>query len=165
MSVAADASPAAAPLAFGETLDEVRWARLDEAGYAAASFLDERLLEDPRVERWVTPWRDAELAAEGLGDEADFIFHLGHVGSTLLSRILGRSPAVFSLREPEALRRLAVGEAASLARLGPLLRLYARTWRPEQRALVKATSFVAEIGGAILERMASARSIMLVTAS
>ncbi|MHB8528722.1 MAG: hypothetical protein ACYC8V_04320 [Caulobacteraceae bacterium] len=105
-------------------------------------------------------------AAALLKGESDFIFHIGHVGSTLLSRLLGQSRGTFALREPALLRRLAVmprGERF-YRHLSVVLRLYARTWRADQRSLVKATSFVSDIAPQILARSPSARAILMLVA-
>ena len=71
--------------------------------------------------------------------DADYIFHIGNVGSTLISRLLGELPSVFALREPLLLRTATEGQFDTLAAL------FSRTFRPEQRAMVKATSFTSEI--------------------
>jgi hypothetical protein len=155
-------SPRLYPLRLTEDGLSVEAVVLDEAGYAEASFLDERLLAGGAcAERH--HWAEAEAATLRLHGESDFIFHLGHVGSTLLSRLLGRVPAIFSLREPAMLRAIATGQTGG-AKLAPLLRLLARTWREGQRSLVKATSFVADLGPAILGAQASARAVLMVTA-
>ncbi|MGH7010959.1 MAG: hypothetical protein ACREEX_08985, partial [Caulobacteraceae bacterium] len=154
-------SPELYPLAFeGES---VRLLRLSEAEYAAASFLDERLIGQV-AEAGRMPFAELASAAEGLAGESDFIFHLGHVGSTLLARLLGRSSTIFALREPAILRTLA-WEAESAGRTGRLtvmLRLLARVWRPDQRSLVKTTSFVSDLGGFCLEVASSAKAILMV---
>jgi len=148
-------SPAWYPL---EPLGEgVRVLRLEEAAYRAASFLDQRLLlARPRqlaVARSVLAAAAGEIRASSF-----FLFHIGHVGSTLLARLIGEHPAFFALREPALLRALAEthtphhGSAAPTPAL-PLdvaLPLLARTWRADQRAVVKATSYVSEIADDIL---------------
>ena len=45
--------------------------------------------------------------------------------------------------------------------LPALLRLYARVYRPGQKSLVKATSFVSEIGCQMLAQSASAKAILM----
>jgi hypothetical protein len=136
----------------------VRLLRLDEAAYRAASFLDQRLLQGP-CERVQVPGSELAAAARGLPASALYVFHTGHVGSTLLSRLLGEHPALFALREPALLRSLADTRAAerpgspATAPTLPLevvLPLLARSWRPKQRALIKATSFVSELAGELL---------------
>ncbi|MHB8285373.1 MAG: hypothetical protein ACYDD1_11930 [Caulobacteraceae bacterium] len=119
------------------------------------------------------PWSTAARAADGLDKSCNFIFHIGHVGSTLLSRLLDEHPAVMSLREPPVLRTLAVDRFnASAGREAPpveqldretdvFLRLLSRTWRAEQTVLIKATSFVSGIADRLLELTPAARAICL----
>lgn len=159
------ASPELFPLDFAgpETVELVA---LSAADYERASFLDGRLAR-PTVA--TVAYAEAAAAAALLPVAADFIFHLGHVGSTLLSRLLGGHPAVFALREPQILRSFAeaaarrapwVGEAYD-ARLRTFLALFSRTWRAEQRALVKATSFVGELADRILGLAPDARALLM----
>jgi hypothetical protein len=144
----------------GTILDLVR---LTETDYAAASFLDQRLLiqgfETTRLR-----WADATAAAASLPVELDFIFHIGHVGSTLLARLLGRHPSVFALREPALLRRFAVSSVAPDPVLRPILTLLSRTWNPHERSLVKATSFVSEGAPVLMSLAPSARAILMLVA-
>jgi hypothetical protein len=128
----------------------VRMVNLDEAAYRAASFLDQRLLACGYAHQTCA----AELlaaAAARLTPRAHYIFHTGHVGSTLISRLIGAHELFFSLREPALLRVLAASPAAAGApSLCVTLALLARTWRPSQRAVVKVTSFVSELAEMIL---------------
>jgi hypothetical protein len=159
------ASPAFYPLQVDVERRAVGLLRLSEAAYAEAAFLDERLLEtDPDI-LWAD-WPTLEAAARAVSPESDFIFHLGHVGSTLLARLLGRHCRVFALREPALLRSAAAlrAEAGFSDALLVMLKLYARVWRPGQRSLVKATSFVADLGSEALDRFPSAKAILMVTA-
>jgi hypothetical protein len=120
--------------------------RLTEQDYRTASFLDARILT-PATQSRTLPWSDLVMASRGLSGACDFIFHIGHVGSTLLSRLMGAHQDVFALREPTILRALAQAGGRDLA---PALGLLSRTFHPNQRALVKATSFVSEIAPGIL---------------
>ena len=43
-----------------------------------------------------------------LRSDARWIFHIGHVGSTLVSRLLGELAGVLAIREPRLLRDLAL---------------------------------------------------------
>jgi hypothetical protein len=139
--------------------------RLEEAAYRAASFLDQRLLQPG------TPQARAEIAtvqgaAARLGPAAHFIFHTGHAGSTLVSRLLGEHPDLFSLREPALLRPLADTAAAAGGRtleLPQAIALLSRTWRPGQRALIKATSFVSERAQDLLDLDRSAVALLICT--
>src|SRR5688572_12345833 len=84
--------------------DRVQLLELDEGGYRAASFLDQRVIP-PGVELATSAWREIAdaMPAEARRD-VQYIFHIGNVGSTLISRLLGEIPAVFALREPLLLR-------------------------------------------------------------
>jgi hypothetical protein len=144
------ASPAWYPLSLSG--DQVSVVHLEEADYAAASFLDERLLERGAPARTI-PLLVAAAAAGRLAARAHYIFHVGHVGSTLISRLIGSRPAFFALREPSHLRGRGRGRAPATGGELPLrglLALLARTWRSEQRSVIKLTSFVSEIGREIL---------------
>ena len=135
----------------------VRLVKLDEAGYRAASFLDQRLLQGPHEAMTLEP-AVLTAAAAGLPVSSLYLFHIGHVGSTLLSRLIGEHPTFLALREPALLRTLAgrpapgdgSGAPAPALSLDTVLRLLARTFRPGQRAVIKATSFVSEIAEEIL---------------
>ena len=156
-----DASPDLYPVALDVETGRVQVVRLDEAGYRDASFLDERILPRTGPGVWA-PWAELEGAAGGLTGESDFIFHIGHVGSTLLARLLGEADRVFALREPAILRTLATMETPRVdPYLGTLLRLYARVWRPGQKSLIKATSFVSDLAPLMLERSISAKAILM----
>jgi hypothetical protein len=116
----------------------------------AASFLDDRSLK-PGEAQHLLAWDEvaAAIPADARRD-VQYIFHIGHVGSTLISRLLGELPGVLALREPLLLRtlfdaHLHGAETWLAGRLDPATALLSRCFRPEQRALVKATSFVAEI--------------------
>lgn len=122
--------------------------RLDAAGYRAASFLDERLFAEPFDQGLSTP-RSLDEAAAGIGLRPHFIFHVGHVGSTLMSRLLGEHAQVFALREPLLLRSLLEPPPASPP-LPTVLALLGRTWHPGERAIVKATSLVNALAERIL---------------
>lgn len=139
--------------------------RLDEAALRAASFLDGRL---------AVSGRDVlELPLDRLPSLPccpDFIFHIGHCGSTLLSRLLDLSPGVLGLREPQLLRDLAAsapttiaiqsadGWAAVFARS---LGLFSRPHQPGQRIVVKATSTCNDLIAPVLALHAEARVVLL----
>lgn len=137
-----------------------RLLRLDEAAYRAASFLDQRLLATNLPVATVSA-STVSAAAARLVPGADYLFHIGHVGSTLVSRLIGEFPGLFSVREPLILR----DAAAQAADLRDALSLLARTWRPGQRAVIKATSFVSDIAGPILDLDAQAAAILMFTAA
>lgn len=130
------------PFELDPASGRVAMLRMTEADYRAASFLDQRMLR-PDSSLVETAWTDLALPA-GARRDAQYIFHIGNVGSTLISRLLGELNSVFALREPLLLRTFAASPpgAAEFDRLTALL---SRTYRPEQRANVKATSFTSEI--------------------
>jgi hypothetical protein len=169
------ASPLLYPLGLDLGTDAVTLVRMTAADYAAASFLDARMLP-PGHQFARMPWKDVREAAAGLTARCHFIFHISHVGSTLVSRLLGQHPAFFSLREPAILRQLAdvfpnLGEPnfpwsrpEFETRLGLFLAIWSRTFDRTQTAVIKATSFVSEMAEHLMDRVATARSIFMFVA-
>jgi hypothetical protein len=128
------------PFEWDTASDRLTWLALSETEYRAASFLDQRMLSPAsRVRQSSWPMMPA-----GARRDADYIFHIGNVGSTLISRLLGELDTVFALREPLLLRSFAESPPAP-ERFDALAALLSRTFRPGQRANVKATSFTSEI--------------------
>lgn len=124
----------------------VRLVSMTAEDYRAASFLDDRMLQQPRDAR-LQPL-PLLIEASRLVDRADarWIFHIGHVGSTLVARLLGELDGVLSIREPRALRDLALlGSDVSAPLAEPMRRLFSRAFPDRQASLVKATSFVSEM--------------------
>jgi hypothetical protein len=119
--------------------------------YRAASFLDDRMLQQP-VDAHIVPWPDIDAAMAGdLRSDARWIFHIGHVGSTLVSRMLGEISGVLAIREPRLLRDLALSPPEIRAGyIGPVPKLMSRTFATEEIACVKATSFVSEIAAELV---------------
>lgn len=134
------ASPEWLPFAADPATDGLAFLRMTEADYRAASFLDQRML-GPASEIRQAPW---PATPAGARRDAQYIFHIGNVGSTLISRLLGELDTVFALREPLLLRGFAESPP-SPERFDALTALLSRTFRPGQRANVKATSFTSEI--------------------
>jgi hypothetical protein len=146
--------------------------RLTRHHYLEASFLDGRVLDESTPGLWARLDEIAEHVA-ALPERCDFIFHVGHVGSTLLSRLLGAAPGVHSLREPMALPLLAQLQS-QLPRpeslwsperfeevLSLCLKLWSRTYSPNQIPLVKATSWASELAPTLLARPSRPRALML----
>lgn len=129
----------------------VRMIAMTPAEYRSASFLDDRMLQQP-VRTATLPWAEVANAAEAIArEDARWIFHIGHVGSTLIARLLGELSGVLSIREPRFLRdlaALAVGQRAPF--IAPTRKLFSRSFAPDQVALVKATSLVSEIAGELI---------------
>lgn len=161
-------SPELFPFSLDLATERVELVALQPVDYEKASFLDARLAAPPAAR---PAYAEIARVMAGAPEACDYIFHIGHVGSTLLSRLLGTHPAVFSLREPEVLRTLAQaelagpwGEAELQARLGSFTALFSRTWAPGQRTLVKATSLVGELASRLLTRGAEAQAILMTVA-
>lgn len=159
------ASPAWFPLESAGP-GAMRLVRLEQGAYRSASFLDRRLVQTGSVEARV----DGEVVATAAGrltPQAHYIFHTGHVGSTLVSRLVGECEGLFSIREPALLRELAVqptpGHVPGGIDLRDTLALLARTWRGGQRAVVKATSFASELAESILRLDPGARAVLMFT--
>ncbi|MGN6059152.1 MAG: hypothetical protein ACTHOI_11295 [Sphingomicrobium sp.] len=124
----------------------VRLVAMDRHAYRMASFLDDRLMQQV-VDAQIVPWPLIEAAMAGdCRRDARWIFHIGHVGSTLVSRLLGELQDVLALREPRLLRDLALSPPEVRSHyLPPVPKLMSRTFGPGEHACVKATSFVSEI--------------------
>ena len=146
--------------ALDPATDLTRLVRLDSGAYRQASFLDDRLFSVHR-DAVIKPWADVARATERLSRaDARWIFHIGHVGSTLLARLLGELPGVLSVREPRILRDLTVLEPGRRKRMLPALRkLLSRSFDDRQAALVKATSFVSELAAELVP--ANGRVLMM----
>jgi hypothetical protein len=125
---------------------EVRLIAMDRDSYRAASFLDDRMLQQP-VDAQVVGWPEVEAAlGEDMRRDARWIFHIGHVGSTLVSRLLGELDKVLAIREPRLLRDVAlVPPDIRESYVVPVAKLMSRTFAEDEAACVKATSFVSEI--------------------
>ena len=153
---ALQASPQLFPLDMDA--ESVQLIGLTEREYAEASFLDQRLLQSGKQFAMVR-WPEVSAAATGLNPDCDFIFHISHTGSTLVSRLLGLHAQLFSVREPLLLRRLAQGQHRE--RLETILAVLSRTYHAGQRPIVKATSFVSEIGCPLMSCVPGARAILM----
>lgn len=169
---------AASPDIYPQNIDLVRQVALlvvlDEAGYRSASFLDDRILSPAMKGAWVSLERMA--AAARLVDNQrplHFIFHTGHVGSTLASRLLDETGEVLGVREPFPLRVVAdaydvlarpdslLSEADFDATLTTLLRLWSRGYPTTRSVVVKATSSAGRMAEPILSRSERSRAIYM----
>src|SRR5688572_4065546 len=126
-------TPGYLPFELDPASGQVTLLRLSEADYKAASFLDQRVLR-PDSALIEAQWAELAFPADARRD-VHYIFHIGSVGSPLVSRLLGELEGVLALREPLLLRTFAASPpgAADFDRLTALL---SRTFRPEQRANV-----------------------------
>ncbi|HET9640486.1 MAG TPA: hypothetical protein VFP12_14905 [Allosphingosinicella sp.] len=107
---------------------------MDRAAYHRSIFLDGRI--SPAADQVM------KLPAEALADPArkpaptGWIFHVAHCGSTLLARALDRPSANLVLREPLALRQLAL--FPDKARLGLTTAMLSKRYRDDLPTIVKA---------------------------
>lgn len=143
------ASPAMYPQAYDPTRARVLMLHMSEADYRAASFLDDRILSAHSMGGWAPFDKVAEVArALSNAKPIHYIFHIGHVGSTLLSRLLDEMDGVLSLREPLPLRTLAgVPESAAVE---TFLRLWGRGFDTTRTVVLKATSSAARVAPQLL---------------
>ena len=159
-----------------DTLDisqlKVKFLNICEDTYNNSSFLDDRYLSKYGPGVWL-PWDQVAAAAATLNTSSDFIFHIGHTGSTLLSRLLSVTGEVLPLREPSVLH--ALGRLQSIRDLGGqslpgqafsewlsvILRLLGRTYRPGQRTLIKPTSVLNVMAPAMLDQSPRSKAILL----
>ena len=146
--------------------------RLEEADYRASVFLDQRLaVQQPRTRiESVAPL--AEAAAQHRA-AAGWVFHVGHCGSTLLSRVLQDATTVLPLREPVPLRALSSAERDLDQPLSVidvpgyrklqtfLLSAYARRFPRNELALVKPTSSCCNLLAAALAAHGDSRAVFL----
>ncbi len=166
-------SPELFPFALDLPGDSVAFIRLSRSEYEGASFLDARLANAQTVSR-AMPWPQvaAAIDAAQLAERCGYIFHIGHVGSTLLSRLIGSHTGIFSLREPALLRTFAQleGREAPIrswcpkdleVRLTGCVKLLSRTFETQQLPLIKATSFVSELAASLLSRASQPKAVMM----
>jgi hypothetical protein len=155
------ASPMLYPLQLDDDGERMFLARLTEADYRSASFLDERGLSPAHFVGWA-PSALLVRAAEAIRSRPlHFIFHTGHAGSTLLSRLLDQRPGVLGLREPLPLRTIADAAGRLDALLPPLLRIWARGFADTEAAVVKATSTAGRLAPQLLATLPMACAIYL----
>ncbi len=166
------------PDAYPQAVDLVRGLvlviRMNARAYRAASFLDDRVLGPATQGAWLPIQAVTEASEQATSVRpVHFIFHTGHVGSTLLSRLLDETGMVLGLREPLPLRTLAdahdaLGTAESLLGeeqferlLGMLLRLWSRGYDWTRAVAVKATSSAGRLAPRLLEAAPAARAVYL----
>ncbi len=155
----------------------VLWLRLDAAQRREASFLDDRALPPNAEGGWLPldallSHRAASLSSRE-APTAHAIFHIGHCGSTLLSRLLDTWPQVQPVREPLPLRTLAEAWPTldePVSRLSPTqaddtLRALWTRWSqalpPHSRSVVKATSSCNGLIAPLLAQQRGLRAVLL----
>ena len=128
-----------------------RFVEMTPHDYREASFLDDRIFAQQRANH-LLKWADVvEAMPREPRTDMRWIFHIGHVGSTLIARLLGELQSVLSVREPRSLRDLTFFPAEVRRNFVPPVRtLMSRTFADDQAAVVKATSFVSEIAAELI---------------
>lgn len=155
------------PQNFDAAGDRILLVRLSEADYNAASFLDQRLLNPAMHGIWIPFAEVAAMAHLIARRPLHFIFHTGHVGSTLLSRLFDQVPGVLGLREPSPLQALAamLGDGTPrkhfATRLDVFAALFARGFAKTHTVIVKPTSFVGRMAPQLLAAAPQSRAIYL----
>jgi len=129
----------------------VRFVEMSADEYRAESFLDDRILQ-PSRDAHLLKWTEvADVMPADARNDIRWIFHIGHVGSTLVSRLLGEFESVLAVREPRALRDLTFFPRNVRDRFVPIVRaLMSRSFNAGQIAVVKATSMVSEIAAELV---------------
>ena len=147
--------------------DQVLLSYLTQEDYRKASFLDQRIIT-PQLRRQLVPWSELSRITLPATATPQYIFHIGHVGSTLLSRLLGEIDTVLALREPQLLRNLC--EISQIRdepespwspdlykqRFSETVRWLSRSFHTDQRVMIKASSFVSEIAPQLLTESSAA---------
>jgi hypothetical protein len=166
------------PDSYPQKLDLVRQCflliQLSEDAYRSASFLDDRILGPATKGAWLAIDRVAARAQlPATTRPLHFIFHTGHVGSTLLSRLLDETGVVLSLREPLPLRTLAEAQdvldrpeslldrARFQQLMGTLQRLWSRGYASTSCVVVKATSSAGRVAPALFSQSEATRGVYL----
>jgi hypothetical protein len=151
--------------------DNLLLVELSAAEVSAASFLDQRVLKQTTKGTWVTWQIVADIFDKAPAVRpASFIFHVGHCGSTLLSRLLQFAEDTQSLREPLPLRTLAqdladAGDGRSfLTRQAQLerLQILSKMWsRGADHTVIKATSICTDLLPCIYSAEPGTKSIFV----
>lgn len=145
---------------------------MDAEHYAASAFLDRRIKRPEPAVTATLAWN----ALQGFGtlcsaQQTRWIFHISHVGSTLLSRALGVHRHVLALREPTLLRWLAhqraalhlaesrVDQATWERSLAAALALLGRPLGDRNNVVIKATSYCNIMAREIMMKQPRARAV------
>lgn len=147
---------------------------MSEGDYREASFLDNRVLKRDTQKLVAGESEIRGALAKGVDARPlHFIFHCGHVGSTLLSRLLDETNVVLPLREPLPLRSLAEGYNAlwrkdppvSEARLNDYLELFlqmaSRGYAKTRAVIIKATSSAVTLAPRLFAARPAAKAIYM----
>lgn len=158
------------PFQYDAPTDQVMLARLARNVLQDAAFLDQRVLPQSSGNATVA-FADFERAASALPPRMpNLIFHQGHCGSTLISRLIAAASGSHALREPIVFRVFAAiyadaafgdaqtDPAETIRRLSLFLRCFAQG---EKSVTVKASSYCTGLAGPILSENPSVRALFL----
>lgn len=146
--------------------DQAILVTMDREAYRRSIFLDRRIQPaGPAIQLPVDALTATLDASAPATPATGWIFHIAHCGSTLLARALDLPARSLVLREPLALRQLAIDPALSSrarqARLRLAAALFGRRYRPDAPAIVKANVPVNFIASEIMALAPAAPAILL----
>lgn len=155
-------------------IERVLIVELSRALIREASFLDDRVLATGTRGKWVqlSSLRRI-LAPASPALPLHFIFHTGHVGSTLLSRMIESAGATVAVREPMPLRTLAEAHdvrdrAQALIAPSALdqlaldqMVLWSRGYEDTRAVIVKATSATGRLAPWLMQLRPTAKAVYL----
>ena len=146
---------AAYPLYAFDPAEDLAWVlHFDPDDYRRAAFLDQRAVRHREISGWRVQRSELDAALDSpprLGD-VHWLFHIGHCGSSLVSRVLDLIPGVLGLREPLPLLTLAHGrdDAATSSWQAPVLAMLGRGFAGTRAVVVKPTSVVTVLADRLL---------------
>jgi hypothetical protein len=130
---------------------------MDRDSYHRSIFLDGRI--SPAVNRTMKVPAGALLPGVPPPAATSWIFHVAHCGSTLLARALDRPDGNLVLREPLALRQLALSHNAEVLAL--VMAMLSKRYRADAPTLIKANVPVNFVLPDIIAFDPQARAILL----
>jgi hypothetical protein len=154
------------PQKFDAARDAVFFIRLSQEAYRQASFLDDRVLAPGMESQWVR-YPEVESAVREASDAhpLHLIFHTGHVGSTLLSRLIEEADGVLGLREPLPLRTFAELQDQNAPQLDTRLATFIKLWRrgfaDTTHVVLKATSSSGRLATRLLGASSDSQAVYL----
>lgn len=161
---------AAFPFHYDVATGQVVMVALAPDALARAAFLDQRVLT-PSSARTSVAIAEFEAAAAALPPRLpNMIFHQGHCGSTLISRLIAKATQSRGLREPLVLRAFAAlfaDVSAGDATMAPpaatrSLTLFLRCFSPGAvPAIVKASSVCTDLAEPLLKASADLRALFV----
>jgi hypothetical protein len=153
-----------------------RWqiALADSEDFRKSIFLDNRI-KLVSSKKWVLSNRDILQPSfpPNTAKNINYIFHISHVGSTLISRLLGEVDHIHSLREPVVLRNLSgfcneihlpesrISPRLFNTALSRTLFLLTRRFRDTDIPVIKSTSYANVLADQILASKPSPQSLMV----